>query len=229
MKAASILMRKGCKESEKAPARQKASAATGNLCFTFTQTFVEMISQGTGLEFFSFCLEKKTTALIWSSWAIQNSGSTKKPPTYCFLNRKSRKESCIRGPRHHHQHRAVIFFSPVSRQGNVVPADLTAAESSIGHPFPKSLSCMCTFAPQASELCLSWETITLTIQSFCRDAWENTLMSLKMATVLKAAYGIKKYRFLSAPYAPIIRADAKVKIKSWYWSRSSAKHTLKIY
>lgn len=63
MKAASILMRKGCKESEQAPARQKASAATGNLCFTFTQTFAEMISQGTGLEFFSFCLERKDYSL----------------------------------------------------------------------------------------------------------------------------------------------------------------------
>lgn len=29
---------------------------TGSLCFTFTQTFLEMIFQGTGLELFSFCL-----------------------------------------------------------------------------------------------------------------------------------------------------------------------------
>lgn len=36
---------------------------TGSLCSTFTQTFVEMIFQGTGLELFSFCLERKGYSL----------------------------------------------------------------------------------------------------------------------------------------------------------------------
>lgn len=106
------------------------------------------------------------------------------------------------------QHRAVNLFS-VLRQGNIVPSDLTAAVFTIGHPLLKNPSCTRTLAPWG-ELCLSWETTTLIIQSLSRDARECTLVNFIRATVLKAARCIKKYRFLATPFALITRADAEV-------------------
>lgn len=47
------------KKLNKPQQEKKHLQAIGSLWFTFTQTFVEMIFQGTGLELFLFYLEKK--------------------------------------------------------------------------------------------------------------------------------------------------------------------------